>query len=199
MTIISCNQCGLVWTKLMSGTFLEPWILNPEDEAVNHWNWTLIPPWGSLGCGCGLSSRNCKYYREITIPSLLPPQQLRTESWLYIFCACHVCWSFTVLSDKLLHIVTIIPVIEYVLQPLKDSNGLKLSVGLTQAHLASYPGQVASYPGPAWGYRPGRRRGNSTRLRFTWWSFFQSGSEVVNTLAAPVPRAIYVHVASEGG
>ena len=46
--------------------------------------------------------------------------------------------------------MSIIPVIEftsYVIQSLKDSDDLKLRImGLTQGHLASYPGQVASYP-----------------------------------------------------
>ena len=55
-----------------------------------------------------------------------------------------------VLSDKLLCIIPVIELTSFVIQSLKDFNGLKLRVGLTQAHLASYPGQVASYPGPAW-------------------------------------------------
>ena len=53
-----------------------------------------------------------------------------------------------VLSDKLLCIIPVIELTSFVIQSLKDFNGLKLRVGLTQAHLASYPGQVASYPGP---------------------------------------------------
>ena len=171
---------------------LELWTLNFEDEAVNHWNWALIPPWGSLGCGYGLSSKNHKYYCEISIPFL--PQQLRMEPWLYIMCMS----CADVLSDKLLCIIPVIELTSFVIQSLKDFNGLKLRMGLTQAHLASYPGQVASYPGPTWKIRI-RLQARWEKVReykakvhstHTWWSFFQSGSEVVNTPAAPVPRAM---------
>ena len=44
-----------------------------------------------------------------------------------------------VLSDKLLHIIPVIEFTSYVLQSLKDFNGLKLRVGLTQGSFVSRP------------------------------------------------------------